>query len=202
MLCWFLPYININQSWVYICPLPLEPLSHLPPIPPLQVTEHGFELPESYSKFPLAICFTYGSGCVSMLLSPFVPPSPSPLCLQACSPCLSPLLPCKQVHWYHLPRFHIYALIYDFFLFLTYFTLYNNQLAPSDWKVKHMVFKPLCLPPIPTDDITSQSQQPLPVTSARQELKIVLTSALQTISTVLLRREEPVYIQNVTDKLL
>ena len=32
-----------------------------------------------YSKFPLVICFTYGNVYVSVLLSQFVPPSPSPL---------------------------------------------------------------------------------------------------------------------------
>ena len=36
------------------------------------------ELPGSHSKFPLAGCFTYGNLYVSMLLSEFVPPSPSP----------------------------------------------------------------------------------------------------------------------------
>ena len=33
MLCCFLPYINRSQPQVYICPLPLEPPSHLPPHP-------------------------------------------------------------------------------------------------------------------------------------------------------------------------
>jgi len=33
MLYWFLPYINMNQPLVYIHPLPLEPLSHLPSHP-------------------------------------------------------------------------------------------------------------------------------------------------------------------------
>ena len=43
-------------------------------------TEPWFEFPESYSKFPLVICFTHGSVYASMLLSPFVaPPSSSPL---------------------------------------------------------------------------------------------------------------------------
>ena len=37
--------------------------------------------------------------------------------------CLSLLLPCKQDHQYHFSRFHIHALIYDIFLFLTFFTL-------------------------------------------------------------------------------
>ena len=33
ILCWLLPHININQSQVYICPLSLEPPSHLPSHP-------------------------------------------------------------------------------------------------------------------------------------------------------------------------
>ena len=32
MLWWFLPYIDMNQPWVYMCPHP-EPPSHLPPHP-------------------------------------------------------------------------------------------------------------------------------------------------------------------------
>ena len=32
-LCWFLPDINRNQSWVYICPFSLDPPSHLPSHP-------------------------------------------------------------------------------------------------------------------------------------------------------------------------
>jgi len=31
MLCWFLSYINMDQPQVYMCALPLEPPSHLPP---------------------------------------------------------------------------------------------------------------------------------------------------------------------------
>ena len=105
VLCWFLPYINMNQSQVYICPLPFEPPSHLPPISPLCViTEHWFALPESYSKFPLAICFTYGSVYVSMLLSPFVPRSLSlTLCLKVCSLCLR-LHCCPADRFIHLIR--------------------------------------------------------------------------------------------------
>ena len=33
VLCWFLPYINMNQPWVQTCPLPLKPPSHLTPHP-------------------------------------------------------------------------------------------------------------------------------------------------------------------------
>ena len=70
-------------SYKYTCLLPLQTPSYRHPIPPLYVvTEHWVELPVLYSSFPLAICFTYGSLYVSVLLSQFVPPSPYPLCPQ------------------------------------------------------------------------------------------------------------------------
>ena len=87
MLCWFLPYSNMNQSQVDSCALPLEPPSRLPLIPlprgchrapGLSSLHQRCELAASYSKFPLPIYSTCGSGYVSMLLSQLVPPSPSP----------------------------------------------------------------------------------------------------------------------------
>ena len=66
ILCWFLPYINMNQTEVYICPLPP---SCSCPIPPLEVVaESWFEFPESYTKFPLAIRVTYVSVCAALLI--------------------------------------------------------------------------------------------------------------------------------------
>ena len=38
----------------------------------------GFGLPALHSKFALALCFAYGNLHVSMLLSQFIPLSPSP----------------------------------------------------------------------------------------------------------------------------
>ena len=59
--CGFLPYTNKNQLLVHPCPLPPGPTSHHPPHPTLQpVTAPLCEFPESYSKFPLTIYFTYG----------------------------------------------------------------------------------------------------------------------------------------------
>ena len=73
-----------------------------------------FELPESYSKFPLDVYFTNGNVYVSRVLSQFIPPSPSPPgSTSLFSMSASPLLPCRQVHQYHLSRLHIYALIYN-----------------------------------------------------------------------------------------
>ena len=59
--------------------LPLNRPSTPCPIPHLQVvTEHWTELSASCSKFLLAIYFTYGNVNVSVLLSQFILPSPSP----------------------------------------------------------------------------------------------------------------------------
>ena len=70
ILCWFLSFINMNQSPVYIWPLPLVPLPHLSPLcTPEVVTGSWFEPPVSYSKFPLAIYFTCDSVYVFNLLS-------------------------------------------------------------------------------------------------------------------------------------
>ena len=69
---------------IHICSLPLEPPPHSQPHPPSshpsrssQSTRLGSLCP-SYSKCPLAIYFTYGKAYVSMLLSPYIPPCPSP----------------------------------------------------------------------------------------------------------------------------
>ena len=62
ILCWFLPYINMNQPQYTYAPslLSLPPVSH--PTPPLQVVrEHWGELPVSHSKFTLVICPAHGS---------------------------------------------------------------------------------------------------------------------------------------------
>ena len=92
MLCQFLLYNKVTQLYVYIYPH-IPSLLSLPPtlpIPPLQlVTKHQADLPVLCSCFPLAICFTFGSVYMSVLLSHFIPvyPSPSP-CPQVHSLCL------------------------------------------------------------------------------------------------------------------
>ena len=95
----------------------LVPPSHLPLFPtPLYCTEPQFDFPESYSKFLLAVYFTHGSIYASMLLSPFISLYPSPnltLVHSLFSVSVSPLMPWRYVHQYHLSKFHIYALIYN-----------------------------------------------------------------------------------------
>ena len=46
-----------------------------------------------------------------MLLYPYISPSPplSPMSISLLYVSVSPLMPCKQILWYHLSRFYIYA---------------------------------------------------------------------------------------------
>ena len=60
MLYYFWLYSEVNQLYLYICPLPLGLHSQSSPIPPLSViTEHRAELFLLYSSFPLAGYFTH-----------------------------------------------------------------------------------------------------------------------------------------------
>ena len=71
VLWWFLPYIHMNQPWVYMCPHP-EPPSQSHPSALSQCT--GFECSVSCIELGLVICFTYGNIHVSMLFSQIIPP--------------------------------------------------------------------------------------------------------------------------------
>ena len=89
--CGFLSYINKNQSSVYPSALPPKPPSHLPSHLTLQpVTEPLFEFPESYSKFPLAIYFTYGIVNFHVTLSKHLHFSSPPMSIGLFSMTLSP----------------------------------------------------------------------------------------------------------------
>ena len=71
MLCWFLLYINMNHmsapSWNSLS------LTTLPPH-----TAPGWA-PCTVRKPPISFCFTHDNLSISVLLSQFVPPSPSPV---------------------------------------------------------------------------------------------------------------------------
>ena len=67
----------ISHRYTYVPSLLNLPPTTLP-IPPLYVVaEPCSESPESHSKFALAIYFTYGNTYVSILVSPYIPPSSS-----------------------------------------------------------------------------------------------------------------------------
>ena len=102
--------IHQHESVIVIHMSPPSWTSLWPPTPshPSRLSQSTrFELPASYSKFPLAIYFTYVNVNVSVSLFLFIPPSPSPTAPTSLfSMSESPLLPCKYVHQYHLSRFY------------------------------------------------------------------------------------------------
>ena len=114
ILWWFLPYIHINQLWMYMCSpswpsLPPPSLSHPSRLSQCTSPEH----PVSCIEPRLAIYFTYDNIHVSMLFSQIIPPSPSPtesnsLFFTSVSLFLSHI----QGHHYHLSKFHVYVIIY------------------------------------------------------------------------------------------
>ena len=53
MLCWFLLYNEVNQTYVYIYPLPLRPLCHSPTL--------SQPSRSSQSTEQSSLCFTAGS---------------------------------------------------------------------------------------------------------------------------------------------
>ena len=71
MLCEFLLYDSVDELYVYIHPLPLEPPFPLPTH--LSRSSQGTELcytePVLYSIFPLAVYFTHESVYMAMRLS-------------------------------------------------------------------------------------------------------------------------------------
>ena len=95
MSCWFLLYSEVNRLCVYIYPLPLKIPSHPPPHPSRSAQRRA-ELTVLYRSFPLALYFTRGSVCMSVLLS-VRPTLTLPLCPQVRPFSMSApfLLPCK-----------------------------------------------------------------------------------------------------------
>ena len=83
------------------------------------------------SSFPPALCVTLDSVCMSVLLSQFVLPSPSPAVSTSLYSMSAPLfLPCRQVHQYHFPQFRLCT-----FLFYFIFKLYNIVLVLPNIKM-------------------------------------------------------------------
>ena len=101
----------MNQPWVDIWPLPLEPPSQLPPHRTSRLSQStGFGFAGSYNKFPLTVYFTYGNVYISMLLSQIIPSSPSLTVPQSLSSIyIYPWLACKWDHQYRLSRFHQFS---------------------------------------------------------------------------------------------
>ena len=117
----FLPYIDMNQPQVYMCPPSRMPLPSPSPSQPAGLSQcTGFGCFVACNKFGLVIYFTYGKIHVSMLFSQIIPPVPSLTESKSLFfTFLSLLMSHIYGHCYHLSKFHIYALIYCIGVFLS-----------------------------------------------------------------------------------
>ena len=135
ILQWFLPYIDMNQPWIYMCSLSLSPL--LPPSPSHPSGSSQCTTPRalvSCIQPGLVICFTLDSILVSMLFSQNIPPSPSPIESKSLFyTSVSLFLSCIQIIiTIFLNSIYMCQYIVMVFIFLAYFTLYNGlQFHPS-----------------------------------------------------------------------
>ena len=124
----------MNQLYTYLYLLPLEPPSLRPPPPhPTLLGHHQALSWAPYAVQQLPTCATHGGVYISMLLSQFTPPSPSPTCPHIHSPhlCLHCLVN-RFISTIFLDSTY-YTRWYTIFvfLFLTYFTLYWQILGLS-----------------------------------------------------------------------
>ena len=93
ILCWFLPYINMNRPQIYISALPLEPLSSLLPHPTPLGCHRAPNLgslhhTENFQRLSILHTVMYMFQCYSPKTShPLLPP----LCQKVCSLCLHAL---------------------------------------------------------------------------------------------------------------
>ena len=122
IMWWLLPYIDMNQPWVYMCPEHiLNPLpTSLPSHPSGSSQCTSPEHPVSCIEPGLAICFTHDNIHVSMLFSHMIPALPSPTESKSLFfTSVSLLLSRIYGHCYHLSKFHISVLIYCIGAFLS-----------------------------------------------------------------------------------
>ena len=119
--CHTLPYIDMNQPWVYMSSQSWTPLP-----PPTSYHLSGSSLctshkhPVSCIEHRLAICFLHDSIHVSMPFSQIIPPCPSPTESKSLFyTSVSLLLSRIQGYPYHLSKFHIYVLVYCIGVFLS-----------------------------------------------------------------------------------
>ena len=108
-----LPYIDMNQPWVYTCSPSWTPLPPPAPYPPSGSSQCTSPKHPVCIEPGLAIRFLYDIIHVSMPLSQIIPPSPSPIeSKRLFYTSMSLLLSHIQGYRCHLSKFHIYALIY------------------------------------------------------------------------------------------
>ena len=119
-----LDWQSVSYMIIYIFQCHSPKPSHPTPLPPPSPSSSCPRAPTlgclaTFIEFALVNYFTYDNVHISMLFSQIIPALPSPTeskSLLFIS--VSLLLSCIYGHRYHLSKFHIYALIYCFGVFL------------------------------------------------------------------------------------
>ena len=121
MLWWFLPYIHMNQPWVYICspsgpslppPSPSYP-SGSSSAPALSTLPHASNL--DWQSISHMVIYIFQCYSLKSFHSHLLPPRPKLCSLHLCLFCC--LAYRGDVN--HLSKFHIYTLIYCIGIFLS-----------------------------------------------------------------------------------
>ena len=107
-----LPYIDMNQPWVYMCSPSWSPPTSSPSCPSGSSQCTNPKHPVSCIEPELAIHFTYDNLHVSMPFSYIIQPSPSPTeSKRLFYTSVSLLLSRIQGYRYHLSKFYLYVLV-------------------------------------------------------------------------------------------
>ena len=130
ILWWFLPYINMNQPQVYMCPPHLEPPSQLPPHPILLGSSRALALGAllhasnlHWSSISNMVTNMFQCYSLKSSLSRLLPLTPKVCSLHLCLFCWPA---CRIIVTIFLNSIYMCKYTVFIFLFLTYFTLYNR----------------------------------------------------------------------------
>ena len=139
MLWWFLPYIDMNQPRVYMCPFILNPLPPLSPPHPWALSALLHALNLYWSSILHMVIYTFQHYSLKSSYLRLLPYSPKLCSLHLCLFCclayrvVIAVFPNSiYMHWYTVLVF----------LFLTYFALYSRlqfHLSIDRWMDKEVV---------------------------------------------------------------
>ena len=132
MLCQFLLYNNVDQLYIHIYPLILEPPSQPSPIPTLQVITEHQAVHMCYTAASHGLFDTWQYICVSATFS-VPPPFPSPTVSIVYSLCLC-LYSCLANMFISTVFLYSIYLHIIFFFFLTFILYDQLQIHPHHYK--------------------------------------------------------------------
>ena len=124
VLWWFLPHLDMNQPWIYMC-LPIPNPSPIPQgcpsAPALSVLFHASNL--DWSSISHMVIYMFQCYCLKSSYPHLLPQSPKVCSLYRCLFCC---LAYRVIITIFLNFIYMHYYTVLVFFFLTYFTLYNR----------------------------------------------------------------------------